>query len=145
MSKLSLKTPCIGLCSTVYGDAVCRGCKRYDYEIIDWNTYTEEQKLAVWHRLAELLETVMSNKMVIIDSSLLKEKLIKHSIRFNKWQSPHYWAYLLLAKGSRQIKSIDAYGLKLLAPFDELPLWQLREQIDIEYFSLSTAHYPQQL
>lgn len=142
MSKLPLKTPCIGLCSTVYGDAVCRGCKRYDYEIIDWNTYTEEQKQAVWHRLEDLLQEVMGNKLVIIDTSLLKEKLVKHSIRFNKGQSPYYWAYLLLAKGSRQIKNIDAYGLKLLSPFDQLPLWQLREQIDIEYFSLSSTHYP---
>ncbi|HBZ99754.1 MAG TPA: DUF1289 domain-containing protein, partial [Pseudomonas sp.] len=28
MSSQRIKTPCIGLCSTVYGDVVCRGCKR---------------------------------------------------------------------------------------------------------------------
>ena len=26
------KTPCIGLCSTVFGDSVCRGCLRFVHE-----------------------------------------------------------------------------------------------------------------
>ncbi|WP_317135104.1 DUF1289 domain-containing protein [Piscirickettsia litoralis] len=37
-------TPCVGLCSTVYGDDVCRGCKRFYHEIIDWNQYDINQK-----------------------------------------------------------------------------------------------------
>ena len=49
-------TPCIGLCSTVYGDLVCRGCKRFSHEIIDWNRYDHQQKAAVWQRLEQLLE-----------------------------------------------------------------------------------------
>lgn len=142
MSKNPLKTPCIGLCSTVYGDRVCRGCKRFDFEIIGWNTYTNEQQLAIWQRLEQLLQQIMANKLTITDSLLLKEKLIKYNIRFNLNQSPQYWAYLLLAKGARQIKHIEAYGISLLSPFDQQPLWQLKEQIDIEYFSLSTKHYP---
>ncbi|MCZ6890305.1 MAG: DUF1289 domain-containing protein, partial [Gammaproteobacteria bacterium] len=38
------RTPCIGICSTTYGDLVCRGCKRYAHEIVDWNRYTEDQR-----------------------------------------------------------------------------------------------------
>ena len=37
-----LGTPCIGICSTVYGDEVCRGCKRTFTEVIDWNNLSEE-------------------------------------------------------------------------------------------------------
>lgn len=141
MSSRSLKTPCVGLCSTVYGDAVCRGCKRYDHEIIDWNTYTDEQQQAVWQRLERLLEEVMSSKLVITDKLLLKQKLTKHNIRFRSQQSSYYWAYQLLLKGSRLIKNIDAYGIQLLSPYDQLPLWELREQIDIEFFAISEKQY----
>ncbi|MCF8976542.1 DUF1289 domain-containing protein, partial [Pseudomonas edaphica] len=33
MSNQAIKTPCVGLCSTVYGDLVCRGCKRFHHEV----------------------------------------------------------------------------------------------------------------
>lgn len=39
------KTPCRGVCtSTSQGDRVCRGCKRFDFEIIHWNQLTERDK-----------------------------------------------------------------------------------------------------
>ena len=28
------RTPCVGICSTTYGDDVCRGCKRFSFEVI---------------------------------------------------------------------------------------------------------------
>lgn len=142
MSSRSLKTPCVGLCSTVYGDAVCRGCKRYDYEIIDWNAYNNEQQQVVWQRLENLLEQVMSDKLIVQNRELLKDKLIKHNIRFRPQQSSYYWAYQLLLKGSRLIKNIDAYGIQLLPPYNEKALWELREQIDIDFFAISEKNYP---
>ncbi|MBK8327782.1 MAG: DUF1289 domain-containing protein [Moraxellaceae bacterium] len=42
------KTPCIGLCSTVFGDSVCRGCMRFIHEVIDWNRYSTEQKTIIF-------------------------------------------------------------------------------------------------
>jgi predicted Fe-S protein YdhL (DUF1289 family) len=55
MPNQTIKTPCVGLCSTVYGDLVCRGCKRFHHEVIHWNGYDEEKKRAVWLRLEQLL------------------------------------------------------------------------------------------
>jgi len=37
-------TPCVGVCSTIYGDETCLGCKRNFLDIIKWNGYTKEQK-----------------------------------------------------------------------------------------------------
>ena len=31
--KLIKRTPCIGVCSTTYGDDICRGCRRFRHEI----------------------------------------------------------------------------------------------------------------
>jgi predicted Fe-S protein YdhL (DUF1289 family) len=45
-------TPCKGVCSTTnLGDAICKGCKRTSHEVIEWNTYTNEQKIAINKRL----------------------------------------------------------------------------------------------
>ena len=60
------KTPCVGLCSTVYGDQVCRGCKRFRHEIIMWNGYGSSEKAAVWSRLEQLLEQVVVARIEIV-------------------------------------------------------------------------------
>ena len=52
-------TPCAGRCSTVFGDLVCRGCRRFNHEVIQWNTYTAEQRLAVWKRLDAQLDQIL--------------------------------------------------------------------------------------
>lgn len=56
--NLSL-TPCAGRCSTVFGDLVCRGCRRFNHEVIHWNTYTAEQRNAVWKRLDAQLDQIL--------------------------------------------------------------------------------------
>lgn len=142
MANHSLNTPCVGLCSTVYGDAVCRGCKRYDFEIIDWNTYTTSQHEAVWQRLELLLEKIMADKLTIFDRTQLEQKLIKHTIRFRPQQSSYYWAYLLLIKGARFISNIEMYGITILPPYNQLSLWELKELIDNDYFACSEKNYP---
>ena len=52
-------TPCAGRCSTVFGDLVCRGCRRFNHEVIQWNTYTSEQRLVVWKRLDAQLDQIL--------------------------------------------------------------------------------------
>ena len=52
-------TPCAGRCSTVFGDAVCRGCRRFNHEVIQWNTYTAEQRMMIWARLDAQLDQIL--------------------------------------------------------------------------------------
>ena len=45
-------SPCVGVCSaTALGDAVCRGCGRTFQEVIEWNTYGDQQKIEINRRL----------------------------------------------------------------------------------------------
>ena len=60
-----VKTPCVGVCSTVFGDQVCRGCKRFHHEVIEWNGYTDVQKETVWNRLESLKVLIMKSKIFI--------------------------------------------------------------------------------
>ena len=51
---MPVRTPCIGVCSTTYGDLVCRGCKRFAHEIVEWNGYSDDQRLLIRDRLERL-------------------------------------------------------------------------------------------
>lgn len=43
--------PCIAICSTAQGDAVCKGCGRTEGEVQNWPLMTPAEKRAVWHRI----------------------------------------------------------------------------------------------
>ncbi len=43
--------PCIAICSTSQGDAVCKGCGRSADEVRDWPAMSPFAKRAVWRRI----------------------------------------------------------------------------------------------
>jgi predicted Fe-S protein YdhL (DUF1289 family) len=43
--------PCIAICSTSQGDAVCKGCGRSFDEVQHWPGYTPVEKRQVWRRI----------------------------------------------------------------------------------------------
>jgi len=43
--------PCIAICSTSQGDAVCKGCGRSFEEVQHWTAMSPAAKRAVWHRI----------------------------------------------------------------------------------------------
>ena len=66
------RTPCIGICSTTYGDLVCRGCKRFAHEIVGWNGYQDAQRDLVWARLHALLAQSVRTYLRVVDEALLR-------------------------------------------------------------------------
>lgn len=141
MPHQRIKTPCVGLCSTVYGDLVCRGCKRFHHEVVNWNAYGEEERRAVWLRLEALLGQVVAAKLDVFDARLLQHQLDVRGIRYHREQSVYCWAYQLIVRGARFIQQVDAYGIRLVPEFRDWPLTRVRDAIDQEFFILSEAHY----
>lgn len=139
MSQLKIKTPCVGLCSTIYGDLVCRGCKRYHQEIIDWNAYDVEQRRAVIVRLEQLLVPLVANYLEVIDEDLLRAQLEQRQIRFLSEQSPYCWAYQLIMRGAAHIRRLEAYGLRWRNTDTEPDLIVLRDYLDKTYFEQAEA------
>jgi len=45
--------PCIAICSTSQGDAVCKGCGRSFDEVQHWPRYTPVEKRQVWRRITQ--------------------------------------------------------------------------------------------
>ena len=133
MPDPTAKTPCIGVCSTGIGDSVCRGCKRFSHEVIDWNSYSLQQKQVVNRRLGDFLSQCVSNKLQITDSALLQWQLQVQQVDYAAHHDEFCWVYSLIKAGASQIGVDQAYR--------QLPLAELRELIDREFFILSEAHY----
>jgi predicted Fe-S protein YdhL (DUF1289 family) len=43
--------PCIAICSTAQGDALCKGCGRTEDEVQHWPRFTPGEKRLVWRRI----------------------------------------------------------------------------------------------
>jgi uncharacterized protein len=141
LSDQSVKTPCIGVCSTGIGDSVCRGCKRFCHEVIDWNSYSSAQKRVVDERLSGFLSQVVSNKLRVIDAQLLKWQMDTQNVRFVAHHDEYCWVFSLLKAGAGQITNVKDYGFELDLRFRQMSLVELRDLIDQEFFMLSEAHY----
>ena len=66
------RTPCIGVCSTTYGDLVCRGCKRFAHEVVGWNGFADAQRHVVWMRLNRLLAESVRAYVSVVDEERLR-------------------------------------------------------------------------
>lgn len=110
-SRLRVRTPCIGVCSTVFGGDVCRGCKRFAHEIIDWNSYSDAQKQLVWDRLGRIAAEVCAPHFTLYDTDLLAQTLRSLGIRFHNDQPPVFAALeLLRALGNQQV-DLTRFGI----------------------------------
>ena len=74
MPKLQKKrssTPCLGICSTTFGDEVCKGCKRFAHEIVGWTKYSQGEREIVNDRLEKFK---IKNSSIIWINNLEKIK-----------------------------------------------------------------------
>ncbi len=134
-------TPCVGLCSTTYGDLVCRGCKRFAHEIVDWNRYEDEQKAAVLTRLTQLMTSVVSRYVLVTDTDMLKASLDGHGLRYRKDQPPECWAYDLFRQTRGQFARLNDLGLAKLPEVDSLSYRDIWDAMNSEYLAVSEGHY----
>ena len=135
-----VKTPCVGVCSTVFGDQVCRGCKRFQHEVIEWNGYSDFEKETVWNRLEALKVLIMKSKITVKDETLLKTKLDALDISYYEKVDPHCWVFDLIKQASQSITDLKEFGVHPLFK-STTNLVDLKQLIEEELFTLSEAHY----
>jgi predicted Fe-S protein YdhL (DUF1289 family) len=133
----STESPCIGICSTVYGDNICRGCKRHYLEVIDWNRYDAPQKQAINGRLQQHIETVVAEFIVIEDEKKLKTQLDQVALRPPIYPNPLCWAYELLRLKSQQMTDLRDYGLRAKPPYDALTVNGLFTALDDKLYAFA--------
>ena len=140
MAKQPISTPCIGVCSTVYGDQVCRGCKRFAHEVIEWNGYEDSQKIVVRERLAVLRDQSVNEHLVIEDEARLRSQIAAHRIPCSDDASLPSLVYALLWRGASNMRNLSAYGLRARASGASEAL-DLMRAIDADFYVRSQAHY----
>ena len=135
------KTPCIGICSTTYGDQICRGCKRFSHEVTGWVKYGDAEKDIVNKRLEQFKITILQEKFEIIDAEKFKEFLRDAKILFNQELNPICWIFDLLRASSQDDLNLESFGIKVTEQFSDHTLLELKDMINREFFDLSVAHY----
>ena len=141
MRKNRSSTPCIGICSTTFGDDVCKGCKRFSHEITNWGKFSSDERSLVNSRLEQFKITILEEKFTISDSNLFESKMNEFSINFNVSLEPITWIFDLLRASSNKDLNINDFGVEILPAFSDLSLIELRDLINQEMLQLSEAHY----
>ena len=136
-------TPCVGICSTTFGDLVCRGCKRFSHEIVDWNSYDDSQKEVIWERLEKIKEQVVGQIVKHKDEELFRSAIKAQKINE---QEEHQATYVLLQCLVRHSKRLSFAGLENASPDhegreEEIDSLVTLQQIDKEIVVRSRAFY----
>ena len=141
MRKNRSSTPCIGICSTTFGDDVCKGCKRFSHEITNWGKFSTDERAVVNSRLEQFKTTILEEKFTISDSELFESRMNEFSINFNSSLEPITWIFDLLRASSNEDLNVNDFGIEILPAFSNLSLIELRDLINQEMLQLSEAHY----
>lgn len=128
------ETPCIGICSTIYGDEICRGCFRSNQEVIDWNTLDDPQKLEILNKLHTKLITILQNKLEVLDPQLLQQKCQQFNVKIRPTWHPLTWAHALLREGIHRIKNPENFGIRVIPPHNNLRIPKFVEMLDDEIY-----------
>jgi predicted Fe-S protein YdhL (DUF1289 family) len=141
------RTPCIGICSTTYGDLVCRGCKRFAHEVVGWNGYDDDQRGAVWTRLHELRAGAVRHLLELVDPSPGEgsDAALRGSDPALRAYDPALRAYEALSRQAGEQRpaapALAHLGLRLLDPAFGGTIEDLLLAIDQEFYRRSVAQY----
>jgi len=61
--QITADSPCVGHCTTVLGDEVCRSCLRTFDEITQWVEMTDDERRMVNFRIATLTKICNTNSI----------------------------------------------------------------------------------
>lgn len=110
MARKEVRHPCIGRCSTSLGDDICKGCHRTAQEIIEWNGYTNEQKIVIIDRLdrakREARISDLVNKFIRNRSD---EEIAR---RFKKCRNRWVWDIVDIEQARRTASEYDQFFKK---------------------------------
>ena len=141
MGKLQKKrssTPCLGICSTTFGDEVCKGCKRFSHEIVSWTKYSLEEREILNDRLEKFKIKILQHRFKVYDSKLLSSRLDEKAINFNHSLDPITWIFDLFRAAGSQEFDLNKYGIESLNHFNPKTI---KDEINDELLQLSEAHH----
>ena len=138
MRKNRSTTPCLGICSTTYGDDVCKGCKRFVHEIISWPKYSSEERAYVNDRLEKFKLIILKDRFKIDDEDLFAVRLKENAINYNNSLDSLTWIFDLFRAAGSQKLELGYFGISSLQDFNPATI---KDEINKELLDLSEAHH----
>ena len=138
LQKKRSSTPCLGICSTTFGDEVCKGCKRFSHEIVNWTKYSLEEREIINDRLEKFKIKILQDRFKVYDSELLANRLDEKAINFNHSLDPITWIFDLFRAAGSQEFDLKNYGIESLNHFNPKTI---KDEINDELLKLSEAHH----
>jgi predicted Fe-S protein YdhL (DUF1289 family) len=135
--RIASLTPCAGRCSTVFGDAVCRGCRRFNHEVIKWNTYTAQQQHAVWLRLDAQLDQILVPMLPFADLRHVEGFVLSKRVRLRPEASKGRKLYHALKICEKNKNFTNESGLGI----SEQQVKALWQEFERRVLALATASY----
>ena len=132
------RTPCVGICSTTYGDLVCRGCKRFAHEIDQWNGFGDGQRRLVWERLFKLREGALARHVRIVDETAVRSRAETLRVPDAEELDLPNLAYEVLRRSLR-VKDFTVLGIEPLAPTRDGS--ELYARLESELYERAVAQY----
>lgn len=122
---------------------MCRGCKRFSHEIVDWNSYDDAQKETIWERLETFKKQVVGQIVRFKDQDRFQSAIAAQKI---KEPEDYQAVYLLLQRLVRHSKTLSFAGLENVSPDFEIMEGEIDslltlQQIDKEIVTRSRAFY----
>tara|TARA_B100000886_G_scaffold184992_1_gene126935 strand:- start:137 stop:583 length:447 start_codon:yes stop_codon:yes gene_type:complete len=139
--KLIKRNPCIGVCSTTYGDDICKGCKRFRHEVSSWTKYSDVEKNIVNRRLEKFKALILNDKFSIVDQQKFELSLKEKGIRYNKELDPICWIIDLLRTKTLTEIILSEFGLELKSAYQNYSITQISDLVHKEFLDFSEAHY----
>lgn len=136
-STVKRLTPCAGRCSTVFGDQVCRGCRRFNHEVIDWNIYSTEQQMSIWQRLDLQLDQVLVPMLPLANIRQVEAFLQTKHVRLMPNASLGRKYYHAVRLCEKTPKFCETSGLNV----DEMEIKNIWVDFEQRIFALALANY----
>lgn len=106
-----IASPCVGFCSTTYGDDYCKGCYRHFQEVIHWESLASEKKRSFYQKIAPIVENILGKSIEIVDQELFEQACSYYRVIVPEKISVHYKIYQLLQKSIKR-RGDQSLGLK---------------------------------
>jgi hypothetical protein len=121
---------------------VCRGCKRFAHEIVDWNGFEPGQQATVWARLDELREGAVEQWLRVFDPELLIVQAQLGDIARRDEISTLNLAYEVLRNIQIPLAELAGIGIEVRSCGVSMRgTRDLVRMIDQEHYTRSLAHY----
>ena len=115
---------------------MCRGCKRFAHEIVQWNGYDQDQQARIWERLQRLRDEVVRQHLSVADRDVYTRACRGAGLAAGVAAET---VYTLLRYLVAQQQSLAEAGLTTVN--GAAPALQVLREIDTEVYARSVAHY----